>query len=340
MLTKVNVTVLCADQQGNPAAGARIVVKLDRTDVDTTSGYVFPEQIVATADADGTAVLALWPNELGATSSRYKVEITNPDTGKIEHLTATIPNAACYLHQVANLPSYPGKSEGQLAIDGAVAAIAPAQAAALAAQDAQDAAEAAAATASSAASVAVPAASAALAAQGDAEDARDEAVTAAGQATTAAGTATTAAGTAQTAAAEAAAHFNGTAAWTADIDLQNHQIKGIRILGFAGEVNCGDISGATAIDFTLGQKQKARLVGNATLNISTTGLPVGNYQIRLIQDGTGGHTVAFGASVSASRWLGSATQPSIHPDGNGETILMFYWDGIKFIQSLARVGVA
>jgi hypothetical protein len=101
----VNVTVMAADQQGNPVAGAEIDVTLDRTDVDELAGYVVPEQITTTADADGMAVLALWPNALGTLGSLYEFKITNPDTGKILCVSASLPDADCYLHQVANPPT-------------------------------------------------------------------------------------------------------------------------------------------------------------------------------------------------------------------------------------------
>jgi hypothetical protein len=227
MLTKVNVTVLCADQQGNPVAAAKIVVKLDRTDVDTASGYVFPEQIVATADTDGTAVLALWPNELGATSSSYKVEITNPDTGKIEHLTATIPNADCYLHQVANLPSYPGKSDGQLAVDAATSAIAPA----LAAKADAEAAAATATTKAGEASTAAASAAASVAAIG----------TSVSDASTAAGNALTAKNAADTAAALAQSWATKTDGMVGGIDY-SARYYAAQAQFYAGQASAGQIN--------------------------------------------------------------------------------------------------
>lgn len=133
-LTTVNVLCRASDQLGNPIAGAVISAKLSGVDVDATNGYVLPEIISGVADANGLLTLALWPNELGSTATYYDIKITNPDTGKKISLTATIPNATCELHLVAGLPPYEGKSDGQLFIDAAVAAVAPAVAAKLGAE--------------------------------------------------------------------------------------------------------------------------------------------------------------------------------------------------------------
>lgn len=142
MATTVNVLVKATDQNNGPVANARVTAKLSHDDIDATYGYIVPEEIVGTTDASGQVTLALWPNELGSTSSYYDFKITNPDTAKTIRLTATIPNSDCQLHLVADLPPYPGKSDGQLVIDAAVAAVAPAVAArdaAIAAQEAADA---------------------------------------------------------------------------------------------------------------------------------------------------------------------------------------------------------
>lgn len=102
----VAVTIKASDQQGNPMAGADISAILDRVDIDDASGYIAPEEITALADGTGTAILHLWPNVRGTQGSKYDFKITNPDTGKILRVTASIPEADCYLHRVA-LPPEP-----------------------------------------------------------------------------------------------------------------------------------------------------------------------------------------------------------------------------------------
>lgn len=330
----VNVTVISTDQNGNPVVGARVSVRLNQADVDPDDGYIAPETKTAVTGADGTVVIQLWPNARGSTQSQYECAIPNPDTGRTARFYATIPDSDCILHEVANLPPYPGKSDGQLVIDAAVAAVAPAVAARLGAEAAQGAAEDAASSASADAATASTAASNALTAKGAAESARNDAVAASSAAVTAQGAAESARDAAQAALADVTP--------TADAAVAD-ALSNIILLGFASEYDATPDVGAGSVTIhfkTNGQKQRLTLAGNTTINIDTTGLPVGNYQIRLIQDGTGGRTVTFGAPVSASRWLGSSVQPSIHPGGNGETIVMFYWDGLNFIQSLAKVGAS
>lgn len=140
-LTTVNVTVVAYDQNGHTIPSARVTAKLSGPDV-SSQGHILPEELKAVTNANGVAVLALWPNELGSTQTYYDISITNPDTGKKQKLTATIPNAHCNLREVADLPPYDGKTDGQLAIDAAIAAVAPAQAAAQAAAASADAAAA------------------------------------------------------------------------------------------------------------------------------------------------------------------------------------------------------
>lgn len=115
------------DNDGAPVLGAEVLAKLDRAEV--YNGYVVPASTVAFTNADGVCSLALWPNALGATESSYLIRIQTP-VGKTIKLTATVPNVStANLHEIANLPAYDGKSDGQLAIEAAIAAVAPAVAA-------------------------------------------------------------------------------------------------------------------------------------------------------------------------------------------------------------------
>lgn len=127
-IKKVNVTCYAADQNGNPVVGATVTAVLNRVDVDPAVGYVMPEEITGTSDENGICVLRLWPNQLGSTQSQYIFLIENPDTEQVLKLLATVPDANCNLHLVANLPAYPGKSDGQLAVDAILEVVAPVQA--------------------------------------------------------------------------------------------------------------------------------------------------------------------------------------------------------------------
>ena len=136
----VNVTVQVDDSGGSPVQGATVTARLNRTEV--YSGYVVPEFVTGTTDATGQCILALWPNALGSTESSYDVAITDPDTGITTSFKATIPNNDCTMSDVASLPPYPGKPDGQIAADQAGAA----KDAAVAARDAAQTSEANAAT--------------------------------------------------------------------------------------------------------------------------------------------------------------------------------------------------
>jgi hypothetical protein len=122
MIKTVNVTVIVNDQNGLAVSGALISARLDSPEI--SSGYVLPHKVDAVANASGVAVLALWPNQLGATQSQYEIKIKNPKTQKTTQLVATIPDIDCFLHAVANLPAYTGKIEGQIALDAAIALVA------------------------------------------------------------------------------------------------------------------------------------------------------------------------------------------------------------------------
>jgi hypothetical protein len=112
---------LASEQDGMPIAGAVVTAKLSGLEVDAVAGYILPHQMTATADAQGVAVLSLWPNQLGNTETFYEFKITDPATGKSARIQASIPNGDCKLHMVANLPPYEGKPDGQLAADAAAA---------------------------------------------------------------------------------------------------------------------------------------------------------------------------------------------------------------------------
>lgn len=202
-LTTVNVLCRASDQLGNPIAGAVITAKLSGPDVDATDGYVLPEIISGVADANGLLTLALWPNALGSTETYYDIKITNPDTGKKISLTATVPNVACELHLIAGLPPYDGKSDGQLAIDAAVAAVAPAIAAKLSAEAALAATVIQAGTATAQAVISTAQASASSASAAAALSSQNSAAGSANTATAQAGIATTQAGNATASAAAA-----------------------------------------------------------------------------------------------------------------------------------------
>lgn len=136
MPNTINVTIRAIDQNGQPLAYAPISARLTNLEVTENLGYVIQESNAVVADANGVAVMALWPNALGSTESSYKFTIRNPNNWQTETIIATLPNNDCELHNVADLPAYPGKTDGQLAVEEAIAAVAPALEAKIAAQTA------------------------------------------------------------------------------------------------------------------------------------------------------------------------------------------------------------
>lgn len=199
-----NVICVVNDQDGAPVAGAKIEATL--TGIDVFEGYVLPHKTSGVTDSSGSVTLALWPNQLGSTESAYAFKIIAH--GKTQRIGAVVPypGTDVYLHDIAALPPFPGKLDGQAAVD--------------AAQDAQAAAEAArdsaAAQASASASSATASAASATTAAGHVTSAATQATNAAASATAAAGSATAAAGSATAAAGSATAAAASAAAAAAD----------------------------------------------------------------------------------------------------------------------------
>ena len=100
----VPVTVRLFDQDGNPVAGATVTAKLTTT--ERYGGYVVPKEYRGETDANGVAVVNVFPNELGTEGSEYKFKIVDMATGKTVSVYATVPNAPCELHQISELEPY------------------------------------------------------------------------------------------------------------------------------------------------------------------------------------------------------------------------------------------
>lgn len=122
----VNVTARISDQQGRPVHRAQIVMRL--TTVERYCGLIVPREARAETDPQGRAVLKVWPNEQGTESSEYMVTVTFPEAGQVNggkhpsHLPplhslryhATVPNADCNLHDIAEMPPYEQRGAGQV----------------------------------------------------------------------------------------------------------------------------------------------------------------------------------------------------------------------------------
>lgn len=102
---------------------------------------------------------------------------------------------------------------------------------------------------------------------------------------------------------------------------------------FSSQYDAGNSGTSKTIDFANGQKQKLTLNGNCTVTLSFPG--VGNYQLILTQDGTGSRTVTWSG---VSRYVGSASAPSINGTASASTLVSFYYDGTNVWMAAAKVN--
>lgn len=103
-------------------------------------------------------------------------------------------------------------------------------------------------------------------------------------------------------------------------------------------LNTSTITGATAtIDFNLGQKAQVTLQSNSTITLTFPG--IGNYQILLVQDGTGNRTVTWAAG-SNPQYVGSASAPAINLTAGSMTMVSVYWNGSASFIAVSKVNAA
>lgn len=102
----VAVTCRASGQNGAPIPGAVFTFKLSQT--EKFNGFVVAPSITGTADVSGACVVPVWPNALGVTGSAYRVTGVDPIYGRrfLVDARAVIPNSACNLEDVLDLPSY------------------------------------------------------------------------------------------------------------------------------------------------------------------------------------------------------------------------------------------
>ena len=111
-------------------------------------------------------------------------------------------------------------------------------------------------------------------------------------------------------------------------DVKNGSTINATTVTFSGEVANGNSGTAFTIDWTAGQKQTITLTGNCTFTF-TAPLGPGNFVLRLVQDGTGGRTATWPASV---KWVG-ATAPTLSTSAGAVDIVTFYWNGTNYYAS-------
>lgn len=108
----VTVTARVYRQDGQPVRGATVSMRL--TTAERYGGYIVPRETSADTDASGVAVLRVWPNALGSEASEYRVKINVPDGSGARSIAghAVVPNAACDLSDIMELPAYAQRGAG------------------------------------------------------------------------------------------------------------------------------------------------------------------------------------------------------------------------------------
>lgn len=271
------VTCTMHGQDGAPEPGATFEFRLSRYEV--YGGFVVPEVLRATADASGTCVVNLWPNQLGATESVYDV-VMRSSAGRTQRVQAVVPHElTASLHDISILPTYPGKPDTQYQMEQAILARQDAQAALADTQTARDAAQLA--ETGSVAASGVSTTQAGIAA--------DQAVIAtnqAGVATAQAAIATTQAGIATTKAAEAAASVATATAHIADTANPHGTNKAH--VGLSNVDNTSDLAKPVSTAQQAALNLKANLAGaDFTGPVSSAALLSANGGVALPVDATG-----------------------------------------------------
>lgn len=115
---------------------------------------------------------------------------------------------------------------------------------------------------------------------------------------------------------------------TIDADGDVHIGKDLELTGlrFNAEYDNGNSSTADTVDWSNGQKQKSTLTGNCTYTFTAPSAGVGNFLLKIIQDGTGNRTVTWPATV---KWAGG-TAPTLSTGAGDIDIVSFYWDGTTY----------
>lgn len=100
-------------------------------------------------------------------------------------------------------------------------------------------------------------------------------------------------------------------------------------IGYTGEYDHGNSGSAKTINPLLGSKSKLTLsAATPVITISTTGLVVGNYTIKIVQDAVTARVPSFVGFVAAD-CLGNV-MPTMTTTLGGVMFLYLYWDGSQF----------
>jgi hypothetical protein len=119
---------------------------------------------------------------------------------------------------------------------------------------------------------------------------------------------------------DAAYRVADTVVFTVNLDLTN-----VRTANFAQEYDNGSQGTSYTVDWNNGQKQTVTLTANTTLSF-TAPAGVGNFLLRVVQDGTGSRVVTWPGSVL---WAGGSA-PVLSTGANAVDIVTFYYNGTSY----------
>ena len=122
--------------------------------------------------------------------------------------------------------------------------------------------------------------------------------------------------------------FKNLAGLIRDLNAGNFNILGLKTATYNAEFSNGNSGGAATIDFTKAQKQVITLTANCTFTFTAPNGP-GNFLLRLVQDGTGGRTVTWPATL---KWVGAAA-PTLTTSANAVDIVTLYYNGTNYYGS-------
>jgi hypothetical protein len=121
-----------------------------------------------------------------------------------------------------------------------------------------------------------------------------------------------------------------------NMTLSNRDVALYKNLYAFQEYDWGNSGAAKSISWGVAQNAKITINAAAALYIAPPP-GVGHYQLRMIQNATGGFAVTIG-NVGSTKWLNAAAQPTFNTAANGETILTFWWTGSSWIAGAQKVG--
>ncbi len=112
-----------------------------------------------------------------------------------------------------------------------------------------------------------------------------------------------------------------------------------RVAGNASESAIGNAGATRTVTWSTGSRQSVTLDQNTTISFSFTDCPVGSYQLKVTQDGTGGRTVTWSTNTpGTTRWIGVVGAPTLNSAANSITFISVYWDGTNAFGSAGRVN--